>query len=293
MEERNMEDILRPIYQERASSPSTLGILLVEKKDVKKEITDTFDFVLLVITESDEQLMHVKHYSYHDKKAVLYTFNKDLVQEWLLLGNSRRLTEWLHNGRIIFDRNDSISTLKEEVKEFPFYGRKLKKGLEFSKLIRRYTDGKVFFEQGQYLDAYNHIVHSLHHLARLEIIEKGFYPEVTVWDQVKYIGPQIYKLYEELITSEESLDKRLELLFLAIEFLIYSRTEIGVEHFVGVISSKEEPWTIDEMYNHPELKHYALDLPVMIEYLIEKEIVEVVKIKTKGNEVFHRLYQIK
>ncbi len=79
-------------------------------------------------------------------------------------------------------------------------------------------DGKLFFDHQQYLDAYNHVIHSLHHLGRLSVIEKGFHPEVTVWNQVKHIEPEIYKLYEELITSEETLDKRLELLFLVSDF---------------------------------------------------------------------------
>ena len=104
-------------------------------------------------------------------------------------------------------------------------------GLEFAKLIRRYMDGRAFFNNHHYLDAYNHIVHSLHHLARLSVIEKGFHPEVKVWNQVKQIEPEIYKLYDELVNSEEDLGKCLELLFLASDFLIHSRIEIGINSF--------------------------------------------------------------
>ena len=56
------------------------------------------------------------------------------------------------------------------------------------------------------------------------VIENGLFPEVTVWSQVKKIDPAIYKLYEELIISDEPLEKRLELLFLASEFFIHNRT---------------------------------------------------------------------
>lgn len=287
-----MEDILRPIYQERASKQSTQGILLIEKREGQSSLTDSFDYVLLVITDKNDEPVFVKHYAYQDKKAALYTVTMEKVREWLLLGSNRRLIEWLHSGKIIFDRNEQILELKQEVLEFPFCGRKLKKGMEFAKLIRRYTDGKSFFDTGHYLDAYNNIVHALHHLSRLEIIERGFYPEVTVWDQVKHIEPQIYKLYEELLTSEESLEKRLELLFLAIEFLIYSRMEIGTEHLRSILSMKEEPWTIAELMVNPELKHYAIDLSVLLEYLIEKKIVGVVCVETKGNEIFHRFYKL-
>ncbi|WP_050614074.1 nucleotidyltransferase-like protein [Bacillus testis] len=288
-----MEDILRPIYQERASSASTLGILLVEKKNIVTDITDSFDYVLIVITNKEEPELNIKHYSYQDKKAALYVVGMKQVQEWLLLGSNRRLIEWLHNGKIIYDRNENISQLKKEIMDFPFQGRKLKKGLEFAKLIRRYTDGKVFFDSEHYMDAYNNIIHSLHHLARLAVIESGFYPEVTVWDQVKHIEPQIYKLYEELITSEEGLDKRLELLFLASEFLIYSRTETGTQHLMDILSSREEPWTINELVNEKELKYYSVDLAPLIEYMIEKDLIEEVLIETKGNEIYHRLYKIK
>ena len=83
------------------------------------------------------------------------------------------------------------------------------------------------------MDAYHHVVKSLHHLARLAVIENGLFPEVTVWSQVKKIDPAIYKLYEELIMSEEPLEKRLELLFLASEFFIHNRTADGARHIMG------------------------------------------------------------
>ena len=286
-----MEDILRPIYQERASSVSTLGILLIEKPVIQMDRTDLFDYILLVLTNQDEETVLVKHYCYGEKKAALHVVNMKQVQEWLLLGSNRRFIEWLHNGKIIFDRNEHIAKLKKEIHDFPFKGRKLKKGMEFAKLIKRFVEGKSFFDKGHHLDAYNNIVHALHHLARLEIIEHGFYPEVTVWEQVKHIEPQIFKLYEELVTSEESLEKRLELLFLASEFLIYSRIEIGTQHFVDVLISREEPWAIGELIEHPELTYYSVDLTTLLEYLVEKNIVEVVPVETKSKELYHRFYK--
>ncbi|SFC84607.1 Nucleotidyltransferase-like [Bacillus sp. OV322] len=287
-----MEDILRPIYQERASHSSTLGILLIEKRANDISITDTFDYILFVIVNEAEDAVFLKHYTYRDKKAALHVVSESQLQDWLLLGTNRKVVDWIQNGKILFDRNEYLSSLKKEISEFPFYGRKIKMGMEFAKLIRRYMDGKVFFENGQYLDAYNHVVHSLHHLARLEVIDQGFHPEVTVWNQVKHIEPEIFKLYEELVNSEETLEKRLELLFLASEFLIYSRTNIGAQHLIEVMETKEEPWTIAQLINHQELAHYAVDLSVLLEYLIEKNIIEIANVETKGQEVYHRLYHL-
>lgn len=287
-----MEDILRPIYQERASMKSTLGILLIEKMQNDKANTDTFDYVIFSVINDSEVPVYQKHYLYKDKKIALHIVSETQVKEWLLLGTNRKVANWIQNGKVLFDRNEYLEQLKKEMNEFPFYGRKLKMGLEFSKLIRRYLDGKMFFENGQFLDAFNHVVHSLHHLARLEVMEQGFYPEVTVWNQVKHIEPEIYKLYKELIYSDETLEKRLELLFIASEFLIYSRADIGSKHILEVMGTKTEPWTIAELMNHAELKYYAVDLSVVLEYLIEKHVIQTVKVETKGQEIYHRYYHV-
>lgn len=286
-----MEHILRPIYQERASQANTLGVLLIEKREKASSSTDTFDAVLLIIVKESKNPLHIKHYSYEDKKASLNIVREDQLKDWLLMGSNRKVIEWIFSGKILYDRNDYFQNLKQELREFPFYGRKIKMGIEFSKLIRRYIDGKIFFENKQYMDAYNHIVHSLHHLARLSVIENGFHPEVTVWNQVKQIEPEIYKLYEELITSEETIEKRLELLFLAGEFLIHSRTEVGSTHIIDVLQGKDL-WSFDEMLNHSDLSVYSVDLGLMLEYLIEKNYITVVTKETKGHGILHRYYSV-
>lgn len=284
-----MEDILRPIYQERASHPDTLGVLIIEKSQDSIPTTDTFDTVLLLIVKDGEQPVFIKHYSYEGKKAALHIVTEKKLREWILLGSNKRIFDWLYNGKVIFDRNEYMAKLKEEIKEFPFYGRKIKMGLEFAKLIRRYMDGRAFFENRHYLDAYNHVIHSLHHLARLSVIENGFHPEVTVWNQIKQIEPEIYKLYVELVNSDETMEKRLELLFLASEFLIHSRTKAGITHLIEVLEEKE-CWTFNEIMNHKELVEYSVDLGMLVEYLIDRGYIDVKNVETKGQGVFHRYY---
>lgn len=287
-----MEAILRPIYQERASSKSTLSILLIEKRGITGPNTDTFDYVLFVIVSEAEDSFFVKHYTYQHMKAALHIVEEKQLRDWLLLGTNRKVVDWVQNGKILFDRNEYAQNLKEEIRDFPISGRKLKMGIEFSKLIRRYMDGKKLFENEHYLDAYNNVAHALHHLARLEVIDKGFFPEVTVWNQVKQIEPEIYKLYNELVNSEESLKARLELLFLASEFQIYSRTGIGSQHLLEIMSTRDELWTIFDLMDHPEVKYYAVDLTVLLEYLIGKKVISTIEVETKGNDIYHRYYQV-
>ena len=286
-----MEDILRPLYQERSGHANTLGIVIIEKREYSSRITDTFDTVMLIVVKDADPSLKVKHYCFENKKAALYIVSESKLNNWLLLGSNRKVFEWLYSGKILFDRNDYIYNLKVELREFPFYGRKIKMGIEFSKLIRRFMDGKAFFENRHYLDAFNHIVHSLHHLARLSVIENGFHPEVTVWNQVKQIEPEIFKLYEELINSEESIEKRLELLFLASEFLVHSQTLIGANHFISTLE-KKEIWSYNEILNHPEFSIYSVDIGVLLEYLIDKNYIEVIKQETKGQDIYHRHYRV-
>ena len=286
-----MEHVLRPIYQERASHPDTLGVILISKRDDAINMTDTFDSVLLIIVKEADQSIFTKHYLYGDTKMVMHIVTEKRLRKWLFIGSNRKLVDWIFFGKVLFDRNEFLYKLRSELQEFPFYGRKIKTGIQFSKLIRRYLEGKEFFERGDYLDAYNHVVDSLHHLGRLSVIDSGLYPEVTVWSQVKKFAPAVYKLYEELVMSNETLEKRLELLFLASEFLINSRTHDGAQHIVETMLSKSI-WTIQELHDHEELSYYSTDLEVLIEYLIEKGYITVEPIIAKNETVFHRHYRV-
>jgi hypothetical protein len=286
-----MEAILRPIYQERASQPNTLGVLMIEKGHISIPSTDTFDAVLLIIVKEAEKPVYIKHYTFEEQKAAMHVVTEEKLRDWIMHGTNRKIFDWIYNGKILFDRNEYVQQLKTELEDFPFYDRKIKMGIEFAKLIRRYMDGKAFFEKKHHLDAYNHVIHSLHHLARLAVIENGFHPEVTVWEQVKKINPEIYKLYEELVSSEEPLEKRLELLFLASEFMIHAKTEAGISHLVGILKQKEY-WTFDEIMSQEEIDEYSVDLGMLLEYLIEKGIIKVKKVETKGKGIFHRYYML-
>ena len=286
-----MEHVLRPIYQERASHPDTLGVILISKRDDAINMTDTFDSVLLIIVKEADQSIFTKHYLYGNTKMVMHIVTEKRLRKWLFIGSNRKLVDWIFFGKVLFDRNEFLYKLRSELQEFPFYGRKIKTGIQFSKLIRRYLEGKEFFERGDYLDAYNHVVDSLHHLGRLSVIDSGLYPEVTVWSQVKKFAPAVYKLYEELVMSNETLEKRLELLFLASEFLINSRTHDGAQHIVETMLSKSV-WTIQELHDHEELSYYSTDLEVLIEYLIEKGYIMVEPIIAKNETVFHRHYRV-
>ncbi|WP_456276696.1 nucleotidyltransferase-like protein [Bacillus sp. AK128] len=285
-----MENLLRPIYQERASHANTLGIILLEKLKPENPATDNFDVILFVIVKENQNGDSYKHYLLESGKvAGLKVFQVDQVDEWINLGTNRRVIDWIMNGKILFERNEFLTDLKQKLSDFPLNDRKKRIGLEFAKLIKRFKDGKELFEAGHLLDAYNYMVHALHHLARLAVIDRGFHPEVTVWNQVKKIEPEIYKLYQELVESEETLNKKLELLFLASEFLVNSSTKTGALHLMEVIEEKEV-WSIEDFMTHPEIMDYSVDFESLLEFLIERKLIKVVSEKTKGQGILHRFY---
>jgi hypothetical protein len=292
LEARFMEDLLRPIYQERASSQETTGVLLVEKRKPISPLTDNFDAVLLVVVSESDRPWFVKHYNFDGKKAALHIVDHSQLNEWLMLGSNRRAVDWILNGKIMFERNEFLSQLRQELSEFPELDRHKKMTIEFAKLTKRFSDGKDQFDSKQYLDAFNSIVHALHHLARLAVIDKGFHPEVTVWSQVKQIEPPIHKLYQELTASNESLEKRLGLLLLASEVSISSHMDRGTQFLIHIMK-EEELWSFGSLISHPLVKDFAVDLSSLLEYLVDKDVIEVVNEPTKSKLVYHRMYRLK
>ncbi|WP_085993152.1 nucleotidyltransferase-like protein [Oceanobacillus senegalensis] len=287
-----MENFLRPIYQERASDINTLGILTLEKINPNSPLTDDFDMILLIIVKEAKQAWFVKHYESASETAALHIVREDTLLEWIDTSTYRRAVEWIINGKIVFDRNEYINNLKEELRAFPTQKRNLRKAIEFGKLVKSYNEAKELFSSGNYKDANSKILYSLHYLARLAVIEKGFYPEVTVWNQVKNIDLEIYKLYEEFIESREEIKKRIELMILAMDYVINNRAAVSAEHFLEIMRTRDEPWSYAELKNVSEIEPYTLDLSAIISYLEEKEFILSVLEETKGTGVFQRKYKI-
>lgn len=286
-----MEQLLRPIYQERASKQKTLGIIQFEQRENESSITDTFDWVLLIIVKQSKTPVFTKHYILGEQKVAMHIVTEKMLHKWLQTGSNRKVIHWVLFGKIMFERDDYLQKLRLDMQTFPYDGRKMKTGIQFAKLIRRYKEGKEQYAKDNYLDAYIHVLSAIHHLGRLSVIDSGLYPEVSLWSQVREIEPAIYKLYEELVFSEETLEKRLELLFLASEFFIHSRTEDGAQHILSILT-EQEYWKIQDLHDHHELSYYSKDLEVFVEYLVEHQYILIEPFISKNGDVMHRYYKI-
>ncbi|MCG2969123.1 hypothetical protein KZ292_28190, partial [Escherichia coli] len=77
-----------------------------------------------------------------------------------------------------------------------------------------------------------------------------------------------------LVGSQEEINKKLELLFLASELYVNKKVDIGSTHLLTIMSEKEE-WTFNELISHQQVSPYAIDLGILLEFLIQKEIVVI------------------
>ncbi|MFD1040095.1 nucleotidyltransferase-like protein [Virgibacillus byunsanensis] len=285
-----MEDLLRPIYQERTSDPNTLSVLIIEKTKPNSPITDNFDIILLIVVTKADQEWIVKHYEFGEKTAAMHIVSEDLLMKWIEKREYRKAIALVIYGKVIFDRNGYIGEVKSRLSDFPHDQRNLRKAIEFAKLVKSYNEVKDLYESSQYKDAHSRMVHSLHYLARLAVIEKGYYPEVTLWNQVKHIDPEVYKLYDELIQSNEKIEKRVQLMIIAADFAISTRAEVSAKHLIDIMKTKEGSWSYGELKDHQDLVPYVLDLTAVISYLVEKNIIHTERIETKGAGIYQRKY---
>ncbi len=286
-----MEQMLRPVYQERASLPETLSVLLISNQREDDPITDTFDEILFIITSNNEIPIQTKHYTDGQRKAAMHIISERQLTHWLLVGTNKKIIDWLILGKVYFDRDEYAEQLKQRLSHEPLFGRGIKMGMELAEMIRAYNEGKIHFERKQYMDSYLFAINTLHHLARLVAVENNVLPENTVWSQMKKIDPAVYKLYEELIGSEEDLEKRLDLVFLASEFFIHNHTNLAAEHLLTIMGGQES-WTIQQLHEQEELALYSSDLEFFIEYLVDKNLIEITKVPSKNELLFHREYRI-
>jgi hypothetical protein len=154
--------------------------------------------------------------------------------------------------------------------------------IEFTRFFKGYLEAKDFLHNGLLLDSFSSIIQSLHHWAKLAIIEEGEHPEKTVWEQIKVIDSSVYKLYEELVTSTEPLPKRIELLLLALDFNVLSKMEKCVQFILDILKSRETPWTVAEVLAHPDIADPDFDVSLFFDKMVKRSLVHEHLISREG-----------
>ncbi|MGG3885110.1 hypothetical protein [Brevibacillus panacihumi] len=199
------------------------------------------------------------------------------LEQGILRGLDERLVTIIQKADVIWEKRAGyVTQIKQRQSQLPEELQKKFICIEYSRLLRYFCETKECLQRGIKLDAYHAMIMSLHSWARCIVYEAGRQPEAALWAQVKLLDPSVYKLYEELSVSAEALDKRIELLVLAIEFWMSSAMKESVRFIIELMEKKEGPWRLAELMNHPEILHSQIELPLLLEKMVQRSLIREV-----------------
>ncbi len=263
---------------------NTLGAIVYQQHNHNKihgSLFHDYDILLLVVEGLDQNM--VNHVMFGDRRFQVLQTNHRSLRRWLVAGEKCDLVKCLLEGDIIVDTDGRLANLCLEFEEFKQPLRDQEMFLEFSRFLWLYLESKRYMNEGHIMDAYHSVIQSLHHWARIELIERGIRPQDKVWEQVRGLSTAVHKLYEELTVSKETLKQRVELVLLGCEFSVLSKMAVCSVLLINVIGSRAKPWSIRELIQHPELEVVNEELPIVLRNLVYRSIIKEVKMENGMN----------
>ncbi|RPK22014.1 MULTISPECIES: nucleotidyltransferase-like protein [Paenibacillus] len=233
-----------------------------------------FELLVLVVHNDDQLKSAVGHYRYGDLRYQMIYASRHELKSSVVTGNHNNLTQCLVEGEIIWEADSALSDLREELSTFGVELREQKLLHEFTSFLRMYVEAKRHIQEGHIVDAYYNVLEALGNWARIVLIEQGIYPDHAVWTHVQNLDRALWKLYQELTVSSETLEQRVELVLLACEFSVMSKMSECSELLLSVLRSRKEPWSMNELVHHPQLRFVREDLPLVIRKLVFRSIVK-------------------
>ncbi len=269
------------IFRDR---PGLLSLAVIENPYPYNPLIDGLDVLALAVMDNDAQAESAEHIRLDGARLLIRAMRQDSLENWIMAGENRNIIEWLVRGEILLDRDGYLAGVRERLLLFPESMRERKRFTEFNGFLRTYLQAKQDLTDGNLLDAYSHVLQALTHWAHIVLIEEGRHPELTVWKQLKPVHPGIYKLYEELTASPETLEQRVQLVMLACEFSVMSTMKSCCDLLVRVMNSREEPWSVGELQAHRQLAELHVDLSLVIQKLVKRAYVREVAIMEEPND---------
>ncbi|OCT14690.1 hypothetical protein A8709_10950 [Paenibacillus pectinilyticus] len=260
------------------NDPRIISVMAVDNPKQLPSLTDGFDTLLLIVTNDLSLNNHTTNYIRDDSRIQERWTDPNSIEQWIRHGVNRNILHWLLKGEILLDQNTYLEGLRHRILEFPGDLREHKLLIEFSHFLRKYLQSKEYILDDHILDAYNNILEALHHWARIVIVEDGYHPEITVWRQIRAINPGVYKLYEELTMSKETLKQRVQLVLLACEFSVMSKMEHCCEAFIQILRESDQPLSSDELQQHSQLVEVKSELPLLLNKLVKKGLIKEVAV---------------
>lgn len=247
-----------------------VSLLLVANPYSYPSLLDGMDRLALIVTNASVSDKDTEHWVWNDNRIRIKRVTPDKLESWIINSPNRNLIYWITQGDILFDKDGYLAKVRDRMMEWSPLIREQKLLSEFSRFVHAYQQAKQDLRDGQVLDAYSNVLACLHNWAHIALVEEGMHPELTVWEQMRRVNPGIYKLFEELTTSGETLEQRVQLVLLACEFTIQNKLESSCALLIRLIESRKESWTPAELLYHPDLSGLSLELSVLLRKLVNR-----------------------
>ncbi len=247
-----------------------ISLLVITNRFSYQPMIDGMDHQAVLITKEVEPGKEIEHLMKDGARVLVRRVTPEALERRLVSGDNHSLVQWLTQGEILIDRGEYLSGIRSRLIEWSPLLREQKLLYEFSRFARTYLQAKQDIKDGQVLDAYANVLSSLHYWAHIALIEQGMHPELTVWEQLRTVNPGVYKLFEELTTSQETLEQRVQLVLLACEFSVLTKMESSCGLLLRIIASRPEPWTPAELLQHPHLTGMSIDISLLLQKLAKR-----------------------
>ncbi|WP_046216077.1 nucleotidyltransferase-like protein [Paenibacillus wulumuqiensis] len=233
-----------------------------------------FEVLIIVVCRQDHEEEIIEHrMDISNTHIQVIYIDRELMENYAVAGQQRRIVEQFIKGEVIWDTDGEVERMRSQLKEMAGHLAERRIFREFSLFLTLYVEARYHMQNKQTMDAYNCIFQALQHWAKLELCEKGIYPESAVWEQVQKQKLDVYKLYEQLAFSMETMDQRVELVLLACEFSVMSKMQECSAVLFRVLRSRKQPWSIEELIQHPELSHVGNALSTVVRKLVYRSLI--------------------
>ncbi|SFF27479.1 Nucleotidyltransferase-like [Paenibacillus catalpae] len=254
-----------------------VGLVAIENPYPYNPQIEGLDVLFLVVRESGAS-EETEQVCLNGKRIMVRTVDTGRLEQWIVGRGSGSIIQWMVRGEILLERDNYLTNIREQLMLFPDMMREQKRFAEFSGFLRTYLQAKQDLEDNNILDAHSHVMTALHHWAHIVLIEEGYHPELTLWRQIRRVHPGVYKLYEELTASPESLEQRVRLVMLACEFTVMNKMKACCSLLFEAISSRQEPWSLCELQNYPLIQELHIDLSLVVQNLVKRAYVREVAV---------------
>lgn len=261
------EKRVKKYYDILVKDERVLALILDIRINADKDIINNKNMVMWIVSDKSKILV-VKDGKFdiklhYIKREQVLNFRQDMLRQII------------KNGKIIFDRDGETTKLFKAFTEKETTNTSNSIFVEFVNFIKNYNKSCEILSEGKIYDSFNYIVKAMNNWAKLLIIENKIFLCDDTWETVKTINIGIYKLYEELVGSSESIPDKVKLMQLIFDNAI-SKQVMKYSNILFEVMKTEESMTLEEIGSRLSINDFEFQdsLEYLLQELTKRKIVK-------------------